>query len=443
MVGTGSTGLSSPRERNTEASSPLPRLYGSAGTPGTSVKRSRFPEPRRQNWSSGRIRRANSVGEGNGKEGDKERKSSGHFHRVLIKFSAKYKATHMEKETVWGGAKRTPGERTPKAKPQAADTGGRLKATEEHMLPHPQDLPPRNSGYWGKEQVKIRKGVNSLLTVLTHIRRGWELQKSLSFPWIEFSLRIRFVPSEEMWELVSYVSFKETNPFICLLPRSTEPHGEHHHRENGAKLPQGARSEGPGGASGWPAPAEVWERASWPCQGLLCAEGASLLLEACKPTAQRALCPQPLKSKFSPDCPMWTPFLFPHKHTPRNLMDSPKDKICICGRHEVLSPLGRMGEMSMETNRVTALELVREEPEKSPDAEEKGRNRSYWSQVNTSTSMETPQQSKKVNPLQSRIKEHFSGGHGCEASSVGGTETRVREKFLDISAADNNSGPMF
>lgn len=133
----------------------------------------------------------------------------------------------MERETVWGGAKRTPGERTPKAKPPAAEAGGRLKATEEQMLPHPQDLPPRNSGYRGKEQVKIRKGVNSLLTVLTHIRRGWELRKFLSFPWIEFSLRIRVVPSEEMWELVSYVSFKETNPFICLLARSTEPHGDH------------------------------------------------------------------------------------------------------------------------------------------------------------------------------------------------------------------------
>lgn len=397
MVGTGSTGLSSPRERNTEASSPLPRLYGSAGTPGTSVQRSRFPEPRRQNWSSGRIRRANSVGEGNGKEGDKERKSSGHFHRVLIKFSAKYKATHMEKETVWGGAKRTPGERTPKAKPQAADTGGRLKATEEHMLPHPHDLPPRNSGYWGKEQVKIRKGVNSLLTVLTHIRRGWELQKSLSFPWIEFSLRIRFVPSEEMWELVSYVSFKETNPFICLLPRSTEPHGSWgrtvstitERTERSSRKAHGQRdqeghpadlrrprceSERPG-----PAKASCVQRAllsSWKPVSRLpsvhCAHSlsslSSLLTVPCEP---------PSCSHTNTHLETWWTLL--------------KTKICICGRHEVLSPLGRMGEMSMETNRVTALELVREEPEKSPDAEEKGRNRSYWSQVNTSTSMETPQ----------------------------------------------------
>ena len=42
--------------------------------------------------------------------------------------------------------------------------------------------------------------------------------------------------------------------------------------------------------------------------------------------------------------------------------------------------------------------------------------------VNTSTSVETPEESKKVSPLQSRLKEHFSCGQGSAASSVGGTQ---------------------
>ena len=45
--------------------------------------------------------------------------------------------------------------------------------------------------------------------------------------------------------------------------------------------------------------------------------------------------------------------------------------------------------------------------------------------------METPEQSEKVNPLQSRIKEHFGFRQGWVASSVRRTELNQR-KFLEI-----------
>lgn len=47
--------------------------------------------------------------------------------------------------------------------------------------------------------------------------------------------------------------------------------------------------------------------------------------------------------------------------------------------------------------------------------------------VNTSTSTDTPDESKKVNPLQSKIKELSSFGQGCDTSSAGGTQAQVKE----------------